>query len=559
MRDNIDLTEWDLSVNKRKTCKVQRTASTGYDTIIRTIFYTNRYSKDLDTLYPVIWTIPWDSFLIHTHIWTYPTDAIIGLTLFKIPIEEVFFFIIQTYNTSLLYTLLGKRLLLPIYLSGPLKNPHQTILILCRDIGTVLFSGTAVLGLTCMYHGGKYMYMGLILTWVSPVLTLQWLLTYRFLLALPPASTIVPILLPTAYLWLVDTIALRRGTWVIETGTKLDIQIWSGLEIEEALFFFVTNTMIVFGLVAIDNAIALHEYKSFTSIDTIGERRSVAFLIAPFLQDNGQYDLNLLRSLSQAVESLQNKSQSMYLGSATFEGQLRMDLISLYSFCRNADDLIDDAPNCETAKYWIKECAKALDVKFNSTEVKFEDPKAYQRMTELIPAPLHVPFHLLPVSRLLREPFFSLLEGFKTDLEFHSEGNQFPIATEKDLELYAYRVAGTIAELLLDRVFRQYPQTVDDVEKSEIISSGERMGQALQYVNIARDIVRDAAIGRVYIPNSWLSDEGLTPSMVVKNPNHTKMAIFRERLLDKAETCYAETQIHMDRLPCPCEVLSEQL
>lgn len=216
-----------------------------------------------------------------------------------------------------------------------------------------------------------------------------------------------------------------------------------------------------------------------------------------------------------------------------------------------ADDLIDDAPNHETANYWIKECAKALDMKFKSTEAKFEDPKGYQQMIEFIPAPLHVPFHLLPVSRLLREPFFSLLEGFKTDLEFHSERDQFPIATEKDLELYAYRVAGTIAELLLDMTFRQYPQTVDNVERSEIISSGERMGQALQYVNIARDIVRDAAIGRVYIPTSWLADEGLTPSMVVKNPNHTKMATLRRRLLNKEDTCYAETHIHMNKLPLP--------
>lgn len=90
--------------------------------------------------------------------------------------------------------------------------------------------------------------------------------------------------------------------------------------------------MIVFGLVAIDNAIALHEYKSFTSSNTFGERPSIALLIVPFLQDNRQYDLNLLRNLSQAVETLQNKSQSMYLGSATFEGQLRMDLISLLGF-----------------------------------------------------------------------------------------------------------------------------------------------------------------------------------------------------------------------------------
>jgi 15-cis-phytoene synthase/lycopene beta-cyclase len=87
--------------------------------------------------------------------------------------------------------------------------------------------------------------------------------------------------------------------------------------------------MIVFGLVAIDNAIALHEYMGFTSTTPVGETPSIARLIVPFINDNRQYDLNFLRNFSQAVSILQKKSQSMWLGSAIFEGQLRMDLISL--------------------------------------------------------------------------------------------------------------------------------------------------------------------------------------------------------------------------------------
>ena len=57
-------------------------------------------------------------------------------------------------------------------------------------------------------------------------------LTYQFILQLPLTSSIVPIVLPSLYLWIIDTIALRRGTWVIESGTKAGIQIWRGLEIE---------------------------------------------------------------------------------------------------------------------------------------------------------------------------------------------------------------------------------------------------------------------------------------------------------------------------------------
>ena len=57
-------------------------------------------------------------------------------------------------------------------------------------------------------------------------------LAYQFILLLPFTSTLVPIAVPTLYLWLVDTLALRRGTWTIEPGTKLGRHIWDGLEIE---------------------------------------------------------------------------------------------------------------------------------------------------------------------------------------------------------------------------------------------------------------------------------------------------------------------------------------
>lgn len=57
-------------------------------------------------------------------------------------------------------------------------------------------------------------------------------LASQFIMNLPWATTWLPIILSTAYLWVVDTIALRQGTWVIEEGTKIDVQVWKGLEIE---------------------------------------------------------------------------------------------------------------------------------------------------------------------------------------------------------------------------------------------------------------------------------------------------------------------------------------
>ena len=54
----------------------------------------------------------------------------------------------------------------------------------------------------------------------------------KFIIRLPLSVTFLPVALPTIYLWIVDTLALGRGTWVIETGTKMSISLWYRLDIE---------------------------------------------------------------------------------------------------------------------------------------------------------------------------------------------------------------------------------------------------------------------------------------------------------------------------------------
>lgn len=75
------------------------------------------------------------------------------------------------------------------------------------------------------------------------------------------------------------------------------------------------------------------------------------------------------------------------------------------------------------------------------------------------------------------------------------------------------------------------------------------MGIALQYVNISRDIAKDAAIGRVYLPTSWLKEHGLTPQDVLENPDGPVIEKLRGRLLEKAFALYEDAQSAMSQLP----------
>lgn len=273
-------------------------------------------------------TIPWDSYLILRRIWTYPPGVIIGPTLFSIPAEELFFFVIQTYNTSLLYLLLSKPVFYPCYLTSLKDRKSPIPFKVHRNAGVVSLATIILYGGSLIWIGGRGTYLGLILAWAGPFALLLWTLSYQFLVGLPVTSTILPIVLPTVYLWVVDTLALRRGTWTIESETKLGIHLWDGLEIEEAVFFLATNALIVSGLVAFDNATAI--LLTFPSLfPDIPPLPSPVLLIQALLTDASKYDGNRISGIQEAVSRLQKKSRSFYLASSVFSGRLRIDLILL--------------------------------------------------------------------------------------------------------------------------------------------------------------------------------------------------------------------------------------
>ncbi|RAL17586.1 Lycopene beta-cyclase [Aspergillus homomorphus CBS 101889] len=499
----------------------------------------------------VISTTPWDSNLIRQQIWTYPPDAVLGWTLFTIPVEEIFFFAIQTYNTALLHTVLTKRLVLPMYLPRFPKATRRY-----RDNGALVISGAFGLGFASLWLGGRATYLGWILSWVCPVLLLQWLITYPFLLALPRKLVLTCICIPTFYLWYVDTLALGKGTWALSQGTKLNIQLWQHLEVEEALFFLATNTMIVLGLIAVDHAIATAQYQ----IAAVPDEKNKAFpsfwaLLVGYLRRDDIYDAAFITELLDAVNTLQKKSQSMYMASAVFQGQLRIDLIFLYSFCRTIDDLVDEAHDRETARYWIDECATAIDRHFHpAASTAPHMPTIQQECVSSSESSrrLFASTNRLPTGRMDSGPLSELLNGFRTDLKFDALHNQFPIATEADLDRYAYHVAGTVAVATIQLSLSHYPEhraQMSEAEQRAVMAASERMGQALQYVNIARDVVVDARIGRVYLPTSWLEAEGLTPAEVVRNPGDDRIRGLRERMLLKADAWYHESERMIRQLP----------
>ncbi|KAI1506092.1 hypothetical protein F5X99DRAFT_415711 [Biscogniauxia marginata] len=498
-------------------------------------------------------TLPWDSYLIYRGVWTYPPDAIVGPRLFGVPAEELFFFVIQTYITAMLYILLNK----PVLHAQFLTNKHDTSPTVrwVKTLGQLFLVICTAAGALLVRKGEQGTYLGLVVVWACPFALLTWNMSGHSLIKLPLPCVATPIFLPTVYLWVVDELALGRGTWSIESGTKLGWCLWGSLEIEEAVFFLATNMLIVFGLVAFDRGTAVLD--TFPELFPEASKiPSPAHLLRAVLADPDKYDMARVRGLREAVETLRRKSPSFYLASSVFPGHLRIDLIFLYHFCRVADDLVDESQTETEALEWINKLTGYLDLVYHSDNsrlsstqdaitnyIKMNFPDTRRSALE------HLPWRLLP-----QEPLYELLKGFQMDIAFthtgrYQEQSQFPIKYQSDLEAYAHHVASTVGELCLWLVFHHSSAKLAHDKESILIVAARTMGHALQYVNIARDILVDAEMGRVYLPTEWLKEEDLTPRDIIRDPKQPKAERLRQKLLALAFKEYSRSRPIMNMLP----------
>ncbi|BGP17727.1 hypothetical protein JCM10213_005308 [Rhodosporidiobolus nylandii] len=494
-------------------------------------------------------TIPWDSYLIRHRIWSYPESSVVGPTLFSIPYEEIFFFFIQTYLTATLYAILTRPTVHAVLLPRTPSEGRRT-----RWTGTAIFAAIFALAVAKLEEGGEGTYLALIVAWVAPFLILLWFIAATHIVAMPRRSVLLAIFLPTLFLWECDARALQRGTWVIEEGTKLGLS-FRGLEIEEAVFFLLTNIMIVFGLVACDQCFAVHDLRSFDSA-TSSSFPPLSSFPAIILNSPDDKQRQRIDDLRAAIDILSIHSKSFSTASMVFDGRLRLDLLSLYAWCRVCDDLIDNASTVAEAEGNISLISSALDLLYPAASAASlahpvrVDPKALESALPNLSEPERGAFRLLSLLPITRPPLEELLEGFRTDLSFLScrddkssslsSERELPIKTDADLLLYANNVASSVADLCVQLVWAHCgsgDRAASAGERATVLAAAREMGQALQLVNIARDVPADREIARIYLPGRSLD----VPV--------AELTRDRRELLRRANEMAAKSRGAIERLP----------
>jgi lycopene cyclase domain-containing protein len=192
-------------------------------------------------LIAVVYTTPWDNYLVATRVWWYDPELVTGLTLGWVPIEEYTFFVVQPILAGLWIWFLARRLSEPVSDEALRTGLRRLLPLICFVIWTA-----AVVILIAGWEPGTY--LALELGWALIPIMLQLafgadiLWRYRRIVLL----SFVPL---TLYLSAADALAINYGTWTISPEQSLEILIGGVLPVEELIFFLLTNVLVTFGLV----------------------------------------------------------------------------------------------------------------------------------------------------------------------------------------------------------------------------------------------------------------------------------------------------------------------
>lgn len=194
-----------------------------------------------------------------------------------------------------------------------------------------------------------------------------------------------------------------------------------------------------------------------------------------------------LASLSEAYEFCRQitakYSKTFYLGTLLMPKEKRQAIWAIYVWCRRTDELVDGPEAQYTTPETLDKWEEHLELVFAGQALDTPDVALVDTLKRF------------PVDI---QPFQDMIAGQRMDLY----RNRYE--TFKELELYCYRVAGTVglmsnAVLGIDSQRTIAPwdgQEEYRVPKEEAIA----LGIANQLTNILRDVGEDARRGRIYLP-----------------------------------------------------------
>ncbi len=169
-------------------------------------------------------------------------------------------------------------------------------------------------------------------------------------------------------------------------------------------------------------------------------------------------------------EKAAKSGSSFYYAFLFLPPQRRAAITALYAFCREVDDVVDESTDPSLA-------ARTLDWWREEIDRLYAGTPTHPVTRALQP-------HVEPFS-ITRPRLLEIVAGMEMDL------HQSRYLDFAGLAHYCHHVAGVVG-LLSSNIFGAVdPKSADYAEK---------LGLAVQLINIIRDVGEDARIGRIYLP-----------------------------------------------------------
>jgi len=232
--------------------------------------------------------------------------------------------------------------------------------------------------------------------------------------------------------------------------------------------------------------------------------------------------------VAEAERIIRTGSTSFRFASRLFDQQTRERAWLLYAWCRACDDLADGQVLGHGAVPPADPEARVALAR-TLTERALAGERTGQRAFDALAL-------VAEECAIPRRFIDDHLAGFALDAA------GWRPATQEDLLRYCYHVAGAVG-CMMAVIMGVAP---DD---EETLRHAADLGIAFQLANIARDIVEDDAVGRIYLPATWLAEKSLAPGALGEARHRADLAEFARRLAALAAPYEASARVGAERLP----------
>jgi phytoene synthase len=235
-------------------------------------------------------------------------------------------------------------------------------------------------------------------------------------------------------------------------------------------------------------------------------------------------------SLAEAYERCRQETahwaKTFYLGTLLMPPEKRRAIWAIYVWCRRTDEIMDSPQAQALPAHTLLERLDAWEERTRGLfdgRIADDLDRVMVDTMERFPQPL--------------QAYLDMIEGQRMDVRQHR------YATFSDLELYCYRVAGTVglmsqAVMGVDSAYTSAPWS----EKPDPSQAAIALGIANQLTNILRDVGEDRTRGRIYLPLDEMDRFGYSESDLLSgtlNDNWRALMAFQ---LARARAWFARSE-----------------